>query len=74
MTSEWSISVPLILGWRWRCVNEGVVVPGSVLHVAEFGNGRLKPLVEIGLDQVSRNDLRHRCGSRVVPLAPLGVE
>jgi hypothetical protein len=74
MTSELSISVPLILGWLWRCVNEGVLFPGSVLHIAELADGQLKSLTEVSLDEVSRDDLRHRCGSRVIPVAPLQVK
>lgn len=70
-SDEWRVSVELVQQWRWRCLEEGILVPGSELCVASPGSGRMVGLTESGGDSVPRNELRHGCGSRVLPVTPL---
>ncbi len=71
---EWIVPVDLVRQWRWRCAKEGVLVPGSALFIAIPDCGRLIPLVESGLEELSRENLRHACGAGVVPVASRETE
>ncbi len=49
------------------------MLPGPDLHVAANGTG-LAPLPDGEADAVLRDDLRHGCGGRVVPVTPMEPE
>lgn len=70
-SDEWSLSIELVQQWRWRCLKEGMLVPGSELCIANPDSGRMTRLTESGGDVVPRSELRHHCGSRVLPVTPL---
>lgn len=74
MANDWIISVELVRQWRWRCVAERLVVPGSALCLADSGDGHLVPLADTAADIVARESLRHACGSEVIPVTPLQVD
>jgi hypothetical protein len=67
----WSIPAELIRHWRWRCLDEGILVPGGDLCVVSPRNGGLTPLAKDRAGAVARHDLRHTCGGRVIPVVPL---
>jgi hypothetical protein len=66
------VAVPLALAWRWRCETEGTIFSGSDLRVVDPQRDSLVALAEIPhMNEVVRDRLRHICGSRVTPIAPL---
>jgi hypothetical protein len=71
MENEWFVSAELVKQWRWRCLEEDILVPGYDLCVANPGSGRLVHLAEGSVEAVRRDDLRHGCGGRVLPVTPL---
>jgi len=73
MTSEWTVLIEVVRQWRWRCLADGTVVPGLELCVTNLGSGQLVTLAESNFDAVQRHDLRHNCGGRVTPIAPLNA-
>lgn len=74
MSAGWSIKAELVRNWRWRCLDEDILVPGSELCIVNSNNGLLVRLADSGATQVERDDLRHACGGPVVPVAPLKAE
>lgn len=69
-----TVDVPLALAWRWRCETEGTIFSGSDLHVVDPQQGSLISLGEIPrVSEVVRDRLRHICGGRVTPIAPLSL-
>jgi hypothetical protein len=71
MENEWSVSVELVRQWRWRCLEEGILVPGSDLCVVNPRSGQLVRLAETRVNAVPRGELRHTCGGRVLPVTSL---
>ena len=68
------VAVPLALAWRWRCETEGTIFSGSDLRVVDPQRDSLVALAEIPhMNEVVRDRLRHICGSRVIPIAPLSL-
>jgi hypothetical protein len=74
MENEWSVAVELVQQWRWRCLEERILVPGSDLCLVNPESGRLMRLAERRVDAVPRHDLRHSCGAGVLPVTPLEAE
>ena len=69
-----AVAVPLALGWRWRCETEGMIFSGSDLRVVDPQRDFLVPLGEVRhTSEVVRERLRHTCGGRVTPIAPLSL-
>lgn len=68
---NWSIPSELIRRWRWRCLDEDILVAGSDLCVANSESGRLVPMAQRNGNPVERHDLRHGCGGHVIPVVPL---
>jgi hypothetical protein len=69
-----AVDVPLALAWRWRCETEGTTFSGSDLRVIDPQRNSLVPLREgPHTREVARDRLRHICGGRVTPLAPLSL-
>lgn len=71
MSNRWSIPVELVREWRWRCLDEDILVPGCDLCVANPDSELLVLLAESLANEVERDDLRHTCGGLVTPVAPL---
>lgn len=67
-TKGWKLPVEVICGWRWRCLGEGVSITGSELWFASDNGGGLTRLSENTENFVDRHDLRHDCGSPVLPV------
>ncbi len=70
-TDSWSVSGELIRRWRWRCLDEDVLVTGIDLCLLDPGSGLLLSLGETHACCVARHSLRHSCGGLVIPVAPL---
>ena len=69
-----TVEVPLALSWRWRCETEGTIFSGSDLRVVDPQRDLLVPLREgPQMREVVRDRLRHTCGGRVTPIAPLSL-
>ena len=43
MTSEWTVLIEVVRQWRWRCLENGTVVPGLELCVTNLGSGQRLP-------------------------------
>jgi hypothetical protein len=69
-----TVDIPLALAWRWRCEIEGTIFSGSDLRVLDPQRDSLVPLRHgVHKKAVVRNSLRHTCGARVTPIAPVSV-
>jgi hypothetical protein len=69
-----TVAVSLALGWRWRCETEGTIFSGSDLRVVDPQRDFMVPLGEVRhTSEVVRERLRHTCGGRVTPIAPLSL-
>ena len=67
-TRGWKLPVDLIREWRWRCLGDGASITGSELCFASGNGGGLTRLSESADQFVDRHDLRHDCGSPVLPV------
>ena len=69
-----TVDIPLALAWRWRCEIEGTIFSGSDLRVLDPQRDSLVPLRQgFRTKEVVRDSLRHTCGGRVTPIAPVSV-
>jgi mannose-1-phosphate guanylyltransferase len=67
------IAVELVRHWHWICVDDGSLIPGWDLCVVTPDSGLVVRLAQCPSNAVPRDDLRHDCGSRVTPRAPLNA-
>jgi hypothetical protein len=65
----WKLPVELVRDWRWRCLGEGLSATGAELWLSDGNGGGLVRLSERTDTFVERHDLRHVCGSPVLPLS-----
>jgi hypothetical protein len=67
-TRGWKLPVEVIRSWRWRCLGEGTSAMGSELWIASDNGAGLTRLSKSPENLVDRHDLRHDCGSPVLPV------
>ena len=70
----WKLPVELICDWRWRCLGDGLSITGSELWFTNGNGGGLARLAESADKFVDRHDLRHDCGSPVLPVHAIDDE
>jgi hypothetical protein len=68
-TRGWKLPVDLIRDWRWRCLGDGLSIAGADLWIGNGNGGGLVRLSESADKLVDRYDLRHACGSPVLPVS-----
>jgi len=68
-TRGWKLPVDLIRDWRWRCLGDGLSAMGAELWISDGNGGGLVRLSGIADKLVDRYDLRHACGSPVLPVS-----
>ena len=67
----WKLPVELIRDWHWRCLGDGVSAMGAELWLANDNGGGLTRLSDSRENFVDRHDLRHDCGSPVLPVTSI---
>ena len=68
-TRGWKLPVELICDWCWRCLGDGLLAMGAELWISDGNGGGLVRLSESRDKFVDRHDLRHACGSPVLPVS-----